>query len=165
MDWASSWLMPGTLASSSTPAFFTSCKPPRYLSSACRRFGPTPGISSRVLVVRAFARLARWPVMAKRWDSSRMCWMRCKAGMSAGRCSSSWLSPRIRVSNPALRVTPLAMPTSSGYLPPRNSSWRTRISSARRNWPRPPSMNSTSGTLSGSCCLPKRRSSACSMAA
>ena len=24
------------------PGFFTSCSPPRYLSSACRRFGPTP---------------------------------------------------------------------------------------------------------------------------
>ena len=27
IDWASSWLIPGTLARSSTPAFFTSCKP------------------------------------------------------------------------------------------------------------------------------------------
>ena len=89
MDWASSWLMPGTLASLVHPGFFTSCRPPRYLSSACLRLGPT---REQVFQGTGGARLCpsgRWPVMAKRWDSSRMCWMRCRAGMSAGRCSSS----------------------------------------------------------------------------
>ena len=56
------------------------------LSRSRRRFGPTPGTSSSVDVRRAFARRARWPVMAKRCASSRICWISAApANRPAGR--------------------------------------------------------------------------------
>ena len=52
--------------------------------------------------------------MAKRWDSSRMCWIRCKAGMSAGKCSSSWLSPGSGFPTPPCGSPPWRCPPAAG---------------------------------------------------
>ena len=50
-----------------------------------------PGISFSIDVVRALARRARWPTMAKRCASSRIAWMRCRPGCEGGelqRCAT-----------------------------------------------------------------------------
>ena len=126
------WLMPGTLASSSTPAFSPPANP-RYLAAPAVR--PHPESLPGYFGGAGLCPPGRWPRDAVR--SSRMCQIGCKAGMSAGKFTLfHWLSPRIRGFQPPAGH-PLAMPASGGCFATENSSWRARISSAR-HWPRPP---------------------------
>ena len=64
----------------------TSRKPPKWVNKLRRRLSPTPLISSSDDAVRALPRLARCPVIAKRWASSRICWIKCSAGSSLRNC-------------------------------------------------------------------------------
>ena len=59
-----------------------------------------------------FDRRPRCPLIANRWASSLICWIRCSAGLSPRSWLSAPVSPSIKVSNPALRVAPLAIPTT-----------------------------------------------------
>ena len=59
-------------------------QPPKFLSRRWRRWSPIPGICSSTDSRRALPRRSRWPVMAKRCASSRICWIRCSAAESAG---------------------------------------------------------------------------------
>src|SRR5271165_4774940 len=62
--------------SSSSEAALSALTPPISFRSRPRRAGPSPGASSRTLVVIRLPRRSRWKVMAKRWASSRTRWSR-----------------------------------------------------------------------------------------
>src|SRR5690625_5834671 len=67
-----------------------------------------PGILSSLLSRRARSRRCLCPVTAKRWASSRICWIRCRAADSPGRTSSLASAPTSRVSRPGRRRLPSA---------------------------------------------------------
>ena len=63
--------------------------------------------------VRALARRARMPVMAKRWASSRICATSISAADSAPNATGGRPSAKTSVSSPTLRPSPFATPTST----------------------------------------------------
>ena len=72
--------IPGTLASSSSVAFFISSRERKACQRAFLRVGPIPSTWSRIdSVLRLFVQLL-WYVITKRCASSRMNWRSCSAG-------------------------------------------------------------------------------------
>ena len=67
-------LIPGAFSRSSSAAPLTARAVPKCINNARLRLGPMPGTSSRVEVVRLFARFARCVPIAKRCASSRSRW-------------------------------------------------------------------------------------------
>ncbi len=152
---AKALLMPSTFSKSSRLAAITPRRPPNRVSNAWRRLLPIPGISLSEEVTRALSRFLRWPVMAKRCDSSRTVCNKCKAGLLGGRRKTSPVKGSMSSYIPALRSWPLAIPTK-GMCSPSSSHTDT----ATPICPLPPSINTTSGHLtasplaSASCILP-----------
>src|SRR5690625_3343100 len=73
-------LIPGTCAISSTSAARIFLTDPKCLSSAFRRVGPRPDISSSAEAIIDFARFLRWNLLATRLDS--LCHRRFMYGAS-----------------------------------------------------------------------------------
>ena len=79
---ASAHLAPTTRTSSSRVARRTPARLPNAVSSALRRRGPTPAISSSSDRRSRFVRDCRWKVTANRCASSRIRWISSSAGLS-----------------------------------------------------------------------------------
>ena len=142
MAWASSGDMPSTVQRSCTLASATPRTPPKRCSNLARFFGPTPGMSSKLLPpVRTLARLARIPVMAKRCASSRICATNIKAAESACKLSLGRSSANTNSSKPTLRPSPFSTPTKRD----RSKSRAVNTSVAMLIWPLPPSISTKSG--------------------
>ncbi len=93
--------------------------------------------------VRVLARRARWPVMAKRWASSRISWIRVRArrGRRGAGARARGRRGRPALRGPACRLSPLATPNMAMDSSPSfgEHSFATPI------WPLPPSIRITSG--------------------
>ena len=125
------------------------CNEPKWVSSHLRRVGPIPGILSSVDAIPSLVRCLRWAVMAKRWASSRMRWIRYSP--------CEWRGSRMERLRPGhkdffLLVWPGQPPALC-----RSGQTDSSTLTARPSWPLPPSTINRSGRMAkaGSSFLPR----------
>ena len=132
---ASFFVIPLTAVISSTLAADIRFTEPNALSSAWRRAGPMPGMSSSLDLIWRFPRRRRCLVIAKRWASSLSCCSSLRADELFGREIGS-LFPGTNISS------------SRFARPITGKLWRPRLSNfslALESCPLPPSISIRSG--------------------